>query len=102
MPQAAVRPDLLQPLDVHRDLAPKIALDIVTAVDDVAQAAYLLVGEVTHARVGIHVCLGEDLLARGQADPEDVFHVLRHLAGNDPDLRVTQGEHAGDDKFSLP
>ena len=33
------------------------------------------------------------------ADPEDVFHVLRHLAGNDSHVRVTAGEQAVDDKF---
>jgi glucose-6-phosphate isomerase len=35
------------------------------------------------------------------ADPEDVFHVLRHLASNDPHVRVTGGGEPVDDKFSL-
>jgi glucose-6-phosphate isomerase len=35
------------------------------------------------------------------ADPEDVFHALRHLASNDPAIKTSKGEHAGDDKFSL-
>jgi hypothetical protein len=30
-----------------------------------------------------------------------VFHVLRHLASNDPDIRVTEGEVPPDDQFSL-
>jgi glucose-6-phosphate isomerase len=35
------------------------------------------------------------------ADPEDVFHVVRHLASNDSRVRVTAGDQPGDDKFSL-
>jgi glucose-6-phosphate isomerase len=35
------------------------------------------------------------------ADPEDVFHVLRHLAGNDPRIRWAKGETAADDRFAL-
>jgi len=35
------------------------------------------------------------------ADPEDVFHVLRHLASNDPRIQVTAGELPADDQFSL-
>jgi glucose-6-phosphate isomerase len=33
-------------------------------------------------------------------DPEDVFHVLRHLASNDPHIRVSQGDEPADDQFS--
>ena len=35
------------------------------------------------------------------ADPEDVFHVLNHLAGNNPKIAITRGGHPGDDKFLL-
>ncbi len=35
------------------------------------------------------------------ADPEDVFHVLQHLASNDPRVRVAAGDGPGDDKFSF-
>jgi len=35
------------------------------------------------------------------ADPEDVFHVLRHLASNDPHVRIAEGELPADDEFSL-
>jgi glucose-6-phosphate isomerase len=34
------------------------------------------------------------------SDPEDVFHVLRHLVSNDPWVRITAGEQPVDDKFS--
>jgi glucose-6-phosphate isomerase len=33
------------------------------------------------------------------ADPEDVFHVLRHLASNDPSIQVSKSEQPADDKF---
>jgi glucose-6-phosphate isomerase len=35
------------------------------------------------------------------ADPEDVFHALRHLASNDPHIRITAGDETVDEKFSL-
>lgn len=35
------------------------------------------------------------------ADPEDVFHALRHMAANDPRIAVVAGEEAGSDKFKL-
>ena len=43
----------------------------------------------------------EEIARSIDADPEDVFHVLRHLASNDPHVRVSAGDEPGDDKFSL-
>ena len=43
----------------------------------------------------------EEIARSLDADPEDVFHALRHLASNDPAVKTSRGEHAGDDKFSL-
>jgi glucose-6-phosphate isomerase len=43
----------------------------------------------------------EEIAHSIDADPEDVFHVLRHLASNDSHIRVMAGEQAVDDKFSL-
>jgi glucose-6-phosphate isomerase len=40
--------------------------------------------------------LAEDL----QADPEDVYHCLTHLAANDPKVTVALGEGPGSDRFS--
>jgi glucose-6-phosphate isomerase len=45
--------------------------------------------------------IAEEIARSIDADPEDVFHVLRHLASNDPHVRVTAGDEAVDDKFSL-
>jgi len=42
----------------------------------------------------------EEIARSIDADPEDVFHVLRHLANNDPHMRVSGGEELADDQFS--
>jgi hypothetical protein len=42
----------------------------------------------------------EEIARSIDADPEDVFHVLQHLANNDPDIRVSHGEEPADDQFS--
>ena len=43
----------------------------------------------------------EEIARSVDADPEDVFHVLRHLASNDSQIRFVTGEGPGDDKFLL-
>jgi glucose-6-phosphate isomerase len=42
----------------------------------------------------------EEMARSIDADPEDVFHVLQHLASNDPHIRVLQGDEPADDQFS--
>src|ERR1700730_10895136 len=42
----------------------------------------------------------EEIARSIDADPEDVFHVLRHLASNDTHIRVSQGDEPADDQFS--
>src|SRR4051794_14290058 len=72
MAQTAVRPDLDESLDVERDLATEIALDLVAPVDQLAEAVDLLLREIPHPGVRVDVRLRQDLLARRQADAEDV------------------------------
>ena len=43
----------------------------------------------------------EEIAHSIDADPEDVFHALRHLASNDPRIRITAGDQSVDEKFSL-
>src|SRR5213083_1370039 len=43
----------------------------------------------------------EEIARSIDADPEDVFHVLRHLASNDPHIRVAPGEEPSEDGFSV-
>jgi len=42
----------------------------------------------------------EEIAHSIDADPEDVFHVLRHLASNDPCIRILRGDEPADDQFS--
>lgn len=42
----------------------------------------------------------EEIARSIDADPEDVFHLLRHLASNDTHIRVSQGDEPADDQFS--
>src|SRR5437870_5365942 len=43
----------------------------------------------------------EEIARTIDADPEDVFHVLQHLASNDPRVQISKSEEPSDDKFSL-
>src|SRR5438128_687194 len=43
----------------------------------------------------------EEIARAIDADPEDVFHVLHHLASNDPRVQISKSEEPSDDKFSL-
>lgn len=43
----------------------------------------------------------EEIARAIDADPEDVFHVLQHLASNDSRVQIAKGEEPSDDKFSL-
>jgi len=42
----------------------------------------------------------EEIARMLDADPEDVFHVLQHLAANDRSLQAAPGELPGDDRFA--
>jgi glucose-6-phosphate isomerase len=43
----------------------------------------------------------EEIARSVDADPEDVFHLLRHLASNDSRIKVTAGDDAADDRFFI-
>ena len=43
----------------------------------------------------------EEIARSVDADPEDVFHLLRHLASNDARIEVAGGDEAADDRFSF-
>jgi glucose-6-phosphate isomerase len=43
----------------------------------------------------------EEIARAIDADPEDVFHALQHLASNDARVQISKGEGPGEDKFSL-
>src|SRR4029077_4780278 len=72
MAQAAVAADLHQALDVLRALAAQVALDRHLVVDAVTQLGNLVLGQVTHVRVGADAELVEDVVRRRPADAVDV------------------------------
>jgi len=43
----------------------------------------------------------EEIARSIDADPEDVFHILRHLASNVPHVRITTGGEIVDERFSI-
>ena len=43
----------------------------------------------------------EEIARAIDADPEDVFHVLHHLASNDTRVQIDSGEEASEDRFFL-
>ena len=43
----------------------------------------------------------EEIARAIDADPEDVFHALQHLASNDSNVQISKGEGPSEDKFSL-
>src|SRR4051794_33425652 len=80
VPEAAVAGEVHQPLDVHRGLAPEVALDLVVLVDRLADVADFLVGQVLDPFLARDSELGDDVLGRGAADSVDIgerdFHAL--------------------------
>ncbi|HEY4282652.1 MAG TPA: glucose-6-phosphate isomerase [Chthoniobacterales bacterium] len=43
----------------------------------------------------------EEIAHKLGADPEDVFHILHHLAGNDRGIELSTGSDAASDRFSI-
>src|SRR6185436_5379990 len=70
---AAVGADVHQALHVHGHFAAQVALDLVLALDDVPDAAGLVVGPRLHALVSVHARVGHDPPGRRDADPVDVL-----------------------------
>src|SRR6185312_6645340 len=67
VPLPAIGADLGEALDVRRHLAPEVTLDQDVlgggeAVDDLAQAGHLLLGEVLGALAGVDIGVLDDLL----------------------------------------
>src|SRR5687767_8359327 len=62
VPEAPVAAEIHQPLDVHRHFAAQIAFDPVVAVDRLADAYDLVVGELADAPLGRNADLPADLL----------------------------------------
>src|SRR6202007_2413498 len=82
--QAAITAQVHQPFDIHGNDAPQIALDLVFAVDQLADAQHFLVGELVHPALIRDVQPGADFLRLGGADTVDVAEPDGHsLVGRD-------------------
>src|SRR5690242_16659051 len=94
MAQAAVAAEVHQPLDVHRDLATEITLDLVIRLDDLADGPGLLLGEVLGPGGQVDARLGHDVLGGLVSDPVDVLQGDHHPLGGG---KVDAGDasHAG-------
>src|SRR5215218_6461995 len=72
VPYAPVGPYVYKPPDVLLRLPPQVALDLDVLVDVGPDLADLTLGQVTHLRVRIDLCLAADLARRRTADAVDV------------------------------
>src|SRR5690242_18363975 len=78
MTQPAVATEIHQTFDVHRDLPPQIALDRVFAVDQLADAQYLVVGHLVHAPLDRDADPTADFVSLGPPDAVDIGQPDRH------------------------
>src|ERR1035437_9330893 len=72
MPRTAIGADFNQSLDIQGNFAAKVALNLVTSIDDLAQPVDLLFGQVTDTSIRIDIGLSKDLLAGRKANPIDI------------------------------
>jgi hypothetical protein len=72
MPLTTVRPDLRQTLDVHRDFASKIALDLELPIDVLTNPSDIALRKVLDPRVWIHIGRLQDLIAPAEPNAIDV------------------------------
>src|SRR5690349_18367696 len=71
--QATVAAKVHQPLDVHRNFAPQIALDDIVAVDHLAQLQHFLIGQLRYPARVRHRYLVHDFLSFGRANAVDIL-----------------------------
>jgi hypothetical protein len=80
MADAPVTTDLLQALDVHRDLTPQIALNPIVSTNHFAQTADFRLRQIFDPRVGVNVRLAQDVPTGRPTNAIDVgqsdFHSL--------------------------
>src|SRR5881296_4714840 len=68
----AIAPDVHESFHVHRHLAAQVTLDLELALDDVADAAHLVLGPRLDLLAGIHVGSQQHPARRRASDPVDV------------------------------
>src|SRR5207248_3988010 len=72
VPHAAIAADFHQPLDVHRDFLAQVTLDPALLLDDAADLADVVLGQILDADVGTDACVFQDAVRADAADAENV------------------------------
>src|SRR5919109_1825397 len=78
MPQPAVAAEIHQPLDIHGDFAPQVALDHVIAVDDLTDLQYFLVGQLRHPAGLRDSDFLHDFIGLSWPNPMDILQCNNH------------------------
>src|SRR5918995_2057075 len=91
--QTPIATEIHQPLDVHRDIAPQVALDAVVAVDGLAQAADVGIGQLVDPPAELDPDRRQDLARAGRANAVDIGQ------GN-PDRLAARDVHSGDTRHA--
>src|SRR6185312_14276407 len=73
MAQAAIAAKIHEALDVHRDFAAQIALDLIVAVDGFANLQHFSIGKLVDTTLGRNTHLIDDLLGKLFADAVNVL-----------------------------
>jgi len=95
VPNPLVRTDLDLALDVLGDLASQVTLDLVGPVDELADLADLVLGEVAHLRAALDPRALDDLVRPGGSDAVDVAQCDVHAL-------VAREVDAGDPSHAVP
>ena len=72
MAQPSVRADVHEALDIHGDLTPEVALDVMLRSNDVPQLGDFLVGEILRPGVWVDLSLSDNFIAYRAPDPVDI------------------------------
>jgi hypothetical protein len=92
--QSAIAPEIHQPLDIHCDLPPQVALDGIVAIDNLANAQHVVVCQFVHAPLERNTDPVADLKGLGSADAVDVSEPDRDpLLVRDIDARDARHLH---------
>jgi hypothetical protein len=94
MSNTAIAADLHEPLNVQVDLAPKVTLDGVLTVDDLANTVDFFLAELPYPGIGIHIGAVQDTSTDRRTNPIDVGQ-------RDENFLVSRDVYAGDASQAL-
>jgi hypothetical protein len=99
MPQAPVRSQIHEPLDVHGDFTSKITLDLERPIDNLTDLGSFHLGELIRIEARIEVAFLDDLLGACPTDPMDVRQrnlkslIFRQVNSSNTSHDLTPGEN---------